>query len=318
MAWTRGWSAAVVLALVGSAWAQTGQPAAAPAGKGEPEKKEMVPVEVQVINPGASLWAIPTDAKPVKREERAGGLVVEDYVLGEGVECQKDWGIVVHSRGTLKANGQEFDTTYAQGLPIVAPLVSAIAGIREGVPGMKVGGKRRLIIPASMAYGDKGSPPKDSGRPQIVPPNADLVFDITLMDVLQIEDQKVGEGEEVRYGATVTCHYTGTLKLDGTKFDSSHDRGKPAEFSLRQVIPGWQYGIPGMKVGGKRKLIVPWAMAYGERGVGGQIPPKADLVFEVEVLGVQNPPPPPTSVAPAVVTPSTPAPAKTPAGGEGK
>lgn len=102
-----------------------------------------------------------------------------------------------------------------------------------------------------------------------------------------IEDFVVGEGEEVQPGATVTIHYRGTLK-DGTEFDSSYSRNQPATFPLGNLIKGWQEGIPGMKVGGKRKLTIPWSLAYGERGAPPKIPPKSDLIFEIEMLGVRN------------------------------
>ena len=82
-------------------------------------------------------------------------------------------------------------------------------------------------------------------------------------------------------------HYVGTL-LDGTKFDSSVDRGQPAQFPLGGVIPGWTEGVGSMKIGGKRKLVIPYALAYGERG-RGPIPAKATLIFDVELLEIQEP-----------------------------
>lgn len=102
---------------------------------------------------------------------------------------------------------------------------------------------------------------------------------------LIIEDIEVGSGDECPSGATVEVHYKGTL-MDGTVFDSSYDRGESINFPLGNLIQGWQEGIPGMKVGGKRKLTIPYAKAYGERGVPGAIPAKSDLVFEIELLGV--------------------------------
>ncbi len=104
---------------------------------------------------------------------------------------------------------------------------------------------------------------------------------------LKIEDLKVGNGAEAKSGQPVTVHYTGWL-TNGQKFDSSLDRGQPFKFMLGagQVIPGWDKGVAGMKVGGKRKLTIPPNMGYGERGAGGVIPPNATLVFEVELLGV--------------------------------
>lgn len=105
---------------------------------------------------------------------------------------------------------------------------------------------------------------------------------------LQIEVLQAGEGAAATAGTTVVVHYTGWL-TDGTKFDSSLDRGQPFEFFVgeRQVIPGWDEGVAGMKIGGKRKLTIPPELAYGERGVGGVIPPGATLVFELELLDVK-------------------------------
>ncbi|MEO1008826.1 MAG: FKBP-type peptidyl-prolyl cis-trans isomerase [Planctomycetota bacterium] len=99
------------------------------------------------------------------------------------------------------------------------------------------------------------------------------------------EEIQVGDGTECPPGATVKVHYTGTLE-DGTKFDSSHDRGEPVEFPLGRLIQGWQVGIPGMKVGGTRRLEIPWSMGYGERGSPPSIPPRANLIFDIELLDV--------------------------------
>ncbi len=105
---------------------------------------------------------------------------------------------------------------------------------------------------------------------------------------LQIEELSVGSGEVAQIGDTVSVHYTGTL-TDGTKFDSSKDRGTPFEFTIGEgmVIKGWDEGVPGMKVGGSRKLTIPYTMAYGERGIPGVIPAKATLIFEVELLEIK-------------------------------
>lgn len=105
---------------------------------------------------------------------------------------------------------------------------------------------------------------------------------------LKIEDQVVGTGAEAVSGKVISVHYTGTL-TNGTKFDSSKDRGTPFEFTLGagQVIQGWDKGFAGMKVGGKRKLTIPSEMGYGAQGAGGVIPPNATLIFEVELLGVK-------------------------------
>jgi len=109
---------------------------------------------------------------------------------------------------------------------------------------------------------------------------------------LQKIDLKVGEGAEVKSGDTITVHYKGTIAQTGVKFDSSYDRGEPITFALSGVIKGWQDGVPGMKVGGKRRLIIPAADAYGAQAAGS-IPANSDLVFEIELLAI-NPPQPAT------------------------
>jgi hypothetical protein len=112
---------------------------------------------------------------------------------------------------------------------------------------------------------------------------------VTLPSGLQYVDLKEGTGATpADKNAVVKVHYTGWL-VDGKKFDSSVDRGEPASFALSGVIPGWTEGVGSMKVGGKRKLIVPYMLAYGERG-RGPIPAKATLVFDVELLEVPNAP----------------------------
>jgi FKBP-type peptidyl-prolyl cis-trans isomerase FkpA len=104
---------------------------------------------------------------------------------------------------------------------------------------------------------------------------------------LDIEDITIGEGDTAAAGQHVTVHYTGWL-TDGTKFDSSKDRGDPFDFPLggRRVIAGWDEGVQGMRVGGVRKLTIPPNLGYGARGAGGVIPPNATLVFEVELLAI--------------------------------
>lgn len=106
------------------------------------------------------------------------------------------------------------------------------------------------------------------------------------VDELKSEDLVVGTGEEVQPGATITAHYTGALAKDGTIFQSSHDMGQPATFSLAQVIKGWTDGVPGMKVGGKRRLTIPAAQAYGEQSPAPNIPANSDLVFDIELVSI--------------------------------
>jgi peptidylprolyl isomerase len=111
---------------------------------------------------------------------------------------------------------------------------------------------------------------------------------VTTDSGLQYEDLKVGDGASPQKGQTVVVHYTGTLE-DGTKFDSSRDRGQPFSFKIGvgQVIKGWDEGVGSMKIGGERKLIIPSDLGYGSRGAGGVIPPNATLIFDVELLDIK-------------------------------
>ncbi len=104
---------------------------------------------------------------------------------------------------------------------------------------------------------------------------------------LQIIDVTEGTGDVVPEGATITAHYTGALVKDGTIFQSSHDFGDPVTFGLSQVIQGWTQGVPGMKVGGVRRLVIPSQMAYGSVRAAANIPPNSDLVFDIELVAIK-------------------------------
>ena len=113
---------------------------------------------------------------------------------------------------------------------------------------------------------------------------------VTTKSGLKYTDTKEGTGDKAQAGDTVEVHYTGWLTKDGTKFDSSKDRGRPFGFTLGagQVIKGWDQGVVGMKIGGIRKLTIPPDLGYGARGAGGVIPPNAELTFEVELLKIKG------------------------------
>jgi peptidylprolyl isomerase len=104
---------------------------------------------------------------------------------------------------------------------------------------------------------------------------------------LQIIDIKEGDGATAPPNATVLAHYTGALAKDGTIFQSSHDFGEPIKFGLNQVIEGWTKGVPGMKVGGIRRLVIPAAQAYGSQSPSANIPPNSDLVFDIELVDLK-------------------------------
>jgi peptidylprolyl isomerase len=229
-------------------------------------------------------------------------IVIEE---GDGPSPQAGEIVSVHYRGSLE-DGTEFDNSYDRGQPIAFPLGRGmvIPGWEEGIALMKVGEKATLIIPPELAYGEQGA----GGG--IIPPNATLTFEVELVEILpgapeaatvvdeadytttesglKYYDLEIGDGPSPQAGQLVSVHYTGWLE-DGTKFDSSLDRGQPFSFpvGLGQVIPGWDEGVGTMKVGGQRQLVIPSELAYGEQGAGGVIPPNAILIFEVELLDVQ-------------------------------
>jgi peptidylprolyl isomerase len=119
-------------------------------------------------------------------------------------------------------------------------------------------------------------------RPDIDPPEGDIPFE------LGIEDIVVGDGQEATSGSKVSVHYAGVSFSTGEEFDASWNRGQPFEFRLGkgQVIQGWDTGVQGMRVGGRRRLTIPSAMAYGARGAGGVIKPHEPLIFVVDLLAV--------------------------------
>jgi peptidylprolyl isomerase len=104
---------------------------------------------------------------------------------------------------------------------------------------------------------------------------------------LKITDLVIGDGAEAPAGGTVTVHYVGVAFSSGEEFDSSWSRGEPLTFGLHQVIAGWQQGIPGMKIGGRRELVIPSNLAYGERGAGALIGPGETLIFVVDLLAIR-------------------------------
>lgn len=239
---------------------------------------------------------------PENKQVGVSSLEKIDTLVGTGLEAIVGKTVVVHYSGWLRdpqaenQRGKAFDSSVGRG-PFSFNLGEGrvIRGWEQGVVGMKIGGKRTLVIPSALAYGSRGA-----GK-GVIPPDADLIFDIELLDVIKMPeveklDQKLGKGEEALSGKTVTVHYTGWLRdpkakgQKGKEFDSSKKR-EPFSFTVNggEVIRGWDLGVLGMKIGGKRTLIIPAALAYGAREVGnGLIPANSDLIFEVELLKIKS------------------------------
>jgi peptidylprolyl isomerase len=275
----------------------------------------LVTLALAACGPAEDESAALATEKPPDVETSGGGEDSGSQVTSSGleyIEIEKGEGprplpgevVAVHYRGTLE-DGTEFDNSYDRGEPIAFALGRGmvIPGWDEGISLMNVGGKAKLIIPPDLAYGE-------SGAGNVIPPNATLAFEVELVAIqpgppdaptqvaeedymttesgLKIHDMEVGEGPTPETGQRVTVHYTGWLE-DGTMFDSSLTRGRPFTFvvGMGQVIAGWDEGLSTMQVGGKRQLVIPPELGYGEQGAGGVIPPGATLIFEVELLGIE-------------------------------
>ena len=234
---------------------------------------------------------IPVPEGPVvNRQELEGGLIIEDIKIGDGYEVKPGGSVVAHYHGTLREGGKTredgtvlpFDSSFERGTPAAFPLSNVIQGWQKGVPGMKVGGIRRLIIPAALGYGERGA----GGS---IPPNADLVFVIQLVDALQIEEVKEGEGEAAEgQFVAVTAH---TIKDDQGNTVEKRDASDPYIWIPREFQP-IDMGVTGMKKGGIRKIHVPKEMNQATPMANPERPANVPLDIEIELLALRNLRPP--------------------------
>ena len=248
---------------------------------------------------------------------KATVLTVCDLTVGTGAAAASGGTVTAQYLGIGGTSGKEFDSSWSRGKAATFPLANVIEGWQKGIPGMKEGGRRLLVIPGALAYG--ANPPSGSGIaadevlvfvvdlvPTPVPtvgphvtgtagvtvtgeagkePTVKVSAETAKVTALTLSDITVGTGAEVKPGATVTAHYIGVGGISGKTFDSSWKTGQPAQFPLANVIQGWQDGIPGMKVGGRRLLVIPGAQAYGANPPSGSgILANEPLVFVVDIV----------------------------------
>ena len=256
--------------------------------------------------PGEITFKPPFDGEPASKQDLGDGLIIEDFVVGDGDPVVDGGMITVHYTGYLRT-GATFDDSTVRGVPASFTIGKGgvIKGWDQGMKGMKVGGKRRIHVPAALGYGPRGR-----GK---IPPDSDLVFTVELLavtglpagesdykgkglgtekraDGLEITSFAKGKGPKADMGDEVYVHYIGKLD-DGTVFDSSHKRGQPLRMPLGKGVKGWNEGIKGMQAGGRRKLVVPPELGYGDKDMK-TIPPNSTLTFLVELMVVNKRPTP--------------------------
>ncbi len=284
---------------------------------GDGESAAGVPAECEVDEGEGDSAAAEVEDRgapdPSVAEEVSGDDPV-DLIEGEGDEVNPGGTAEIHYVIINPADGSELESSWAMGQTVPVPVNQTFERFGQALEGMKVGGRRAFTVSASDAAG--GAPPEETG----IGADDDLVFVVDLVSVsdevesstaetdpdalaaaeergapdvaapegtveteeLVVIDDVVGDGQIVCPGDTVVAHYTGVTAVDSEQFDSSWDRGAPIDFSLDGVIQGWSDGLVGMKVGGRRTLVIPTQQAYDNEP--GQ--PEGVLVFTVDLVGV--------------------------------
>lgn len=278
---------------------------------------EGAPVKTTCEDTGPGEAAVMQRGKPsvVVPDPVPGELQVEDLVEGTGAEVVPDGTVEVHYV-MMSTEGVEVDSSWATGSPYPVPLQQIGGEFAEAMEGMKEGGRRQLVISAEELFngrypdgveaddmivmvvdlvsvseeaGPSDEEPKaddealgaaeERGEPKVTVPES-------LPSELVVTDDVEGTGDIVCAGDKVLAHYVGVDASSGEVFDSSWERGEPASFALDQVIDGWSEGLVGMRVGGRRTLVIPAAQAYGVDDTDTSGTPTGDLVFTVDMVGV--------------------------------
>ena len=267
---------------------------------------------------GATCLAPAADGKPKVMLPKAPAteLDIKDDKVGTGETIAEHATVKVNYVGCGQISGKQFDSSWDRGQATEFNIDQVFPGWTKGLLGMKVGGRRTLTIPGALAYG--ANPPGADIAPDetlvfvvdlvsitppaptttTIPPDPEIVKAINARGKpkvvvpdapatdLKVIDDVVGTGPAIAPSNTVTVQYVGVGQISKQQFDASWDRGEPATFNVDQVIVGWKQGLIGMKVGGRRTLIIPGALAYGPNPPSAEIKADETLVFVVDLVSI--------------------------------
>lgn len=269
-----------------------------------------VPAECEAADEGAAA-EVEEHGKPTV--EVPPGTEPVDNIVGTGDAVIEGGTVKVHYVLAKASDGSELESSWEQGQAQQIPLAQVFPGFATAMTGMLEGGRRTFTAPAADVFGDQPPPgvaatdqvvfvvdlvavSEDAGGAEAPTDEAALAAaeergapEVKVPDPLPGEltviDEVVGTGAVVCPGGTVVAHYTGVDASSGETFDSSWESGEPATFPLDGVIPGWTQGLVGMKVGGRRTLVIPGDLAYGEDDEDTKGKPTGDLVFTIDLVG---------------------------------